>query len=144
MTNNLAKKKTESEQVAMLNTFVRVRLAPSKVHGIGVFAIRDIPKDTRIYADNMPEIFDLPHKQFSNLYPEVRELLLERWPQIINGSAFLYPDARMLAYMNHADVPNYDNKTDRTLRDIAQGEELFEDYRAVQGYAHVFPWLDKK
>src|SRR3990167_2280197 len=121
---NLARKKTETEQIGMLNTFVKMRIAPSKIHGVGTFAIRDIPKDTKLYADNMPEIFDLPYSRFYNLFPEVRELLLGRWPQIVNGSAFLYPDARMLAYMNHSEDANYDAINDRTLRDIEKGEEI--------------------
>lgn len=138
---NLATKKDDTTQIGMLNTFVRLRIAPSNVHGVGVFAICDIPTGTKLYTDQMPEIFTLPYAKFRKLMPHVRALLLERWPLITQGSAFLYPDARMVAYMNHSDEPNFDAKEDRTLRDIIEGEELTEDYRKIDGYAQVFPWL---
>lgn len=144
MTNLVNTKKTQQEQIAMLNTFVKVRIAPSKIHGVGIFAIADILKDTKLYADNMPEIFNVPYSSFKKLFPYVRALLLERWPLITKGSLFLYPDARMIAYMNHSDEANYDAKTDRTLRDIEHGEEITEDYRKIDGFEEIFPWLVKE
>ena len=35
------------------------RFAPSKIHGIGVFAIKDIPKDTQIFnlCNGLPNIY---------------------------------------------------------------------------------------
>lgn len=141
---NLAGKKDNETQIAMLNTFVRLRIAPSKIHGVGIFAVCDIPAETKLYTDNMPEIFNLPYQEFSKLFPHVRKLLLERWPQIVNGSAFLYPDARMLAYCNHNDEANYDAINDRTLRDIKEGEEVTEDYRKIPGFEKVFVWLADK
>lgn len=137
-------KKTQEEQIAMLNTFVKLRIGPSPIHGVGVFAITDIPKGTKLYTDNMPDIFGVPYASFDKLFPYVAKLLLERWPQIVNGSAFLYPDARMVAYMNHADEPNFDAVIDRTLRDIKYGEELTENYRLIPNSEQIFPWLKKE
>ena len=56
--------KEHSFQVAMLNTLAKIRLAPSDIHGVGVFAMRDIPKGEKLYADNQPEYFDLPYSEF--------------------------------------------------------------------------------
>lgn len=127
-----------------MNDRVKLRLQPSKVHGVGVFAIRDIKKGQKLYADLVPCIYNLPYSNFKFLFESVRELLLERWPNIVNGSAFLYPDARMQAYMNHSDTPNYDAVNDLALKTIKAGDEIFEDYRNIQNYAQIFPWLVKK
>lgn len=124
-----------------LNTYVKVKLAPSDIHGVGVFALRDIPKGQKLYADMMTKIYTLPHKQFRNLFPEVRQYLLERWPQVVNGSRFAYPDTRVVAFMNHSDTPNYDAKNDIVLEDIKEGEEITEDYRQIEGWEKVFTWL---
>ena len=39
---------TPQQQIDDLNKTVFCRLGPSKIHGIGVIAIRDIPEGTRI------------------------------------------------------------------------------------------------
>lgn len=137
-------KKSHDDQVAILNTLVKIRIAPSKIHGVGIVAITDIPAGTKLYADSVSEIYNLPYDRFKELYPHVRALLLERWPLITQGSLFVYPDARMIAYMNHSDNPNFDNQTDRAIRDIKAGEEITEDYRNIKGHEQLFPFLTKK
>ena len=128
--------------IAKLNTLVKLRLAPSKIHGVGVFAMRESPKGTKLYADNMPEVYHVPYSNFNKLFPDVAELLLERWPQIVNGSNFIYPDARMIAYMNHGgDESNYDAETDTLLLTVDKGEEITEDYRKILNYQKVYTWL---
>ena len=134
---------TQDQAIDLLNSHVKLRIAPSSIHGIGVFAIRDIPKGARLNADLAPIPYKVPYSSFNKLFPEIRELLLERWPQIVNGSAFCYPDVRLQAYMNHSEEPNYDARTDIVLKDITKGEEVTEDYRLINGYAQVYPWLTK-
>lgn len=124
-----------------LNNTVRIRIAPSPIDRVGIFAIRDIQKGTKLYADNAPVLYKISYSSFNKFLPEVRQLLLERWPQIVNGSAFLYPDSRLLAYMNHDDEPNYDAVSDTTLKDISAGSEVLEDYRKIEGYEKVYPFL---
>lgn len=129
--------------ITELNERVKLRLAPSKIHGVGVFAMRDIKRGEKLYVDHMPRVYSLRLADMDNLKPEIKALLLERWPQIVNGSNFIYPDARMLAYMNHSDEPNVDSKNDVALSDISSGDELTEDYRLIPNYKEVFDWLDK-
>lgn len=139
---------TNEEQIGLLNTIVNVRLAPSKIHGIGVFAIRDIPKLQRLWGNVPPQPFNLPYEEFDKLIPEVRQLLLERWPGIASKQSllgkgrFLYPDTLLQAYINHSDSPNYDPILDVTLRDIKAGEEILEDYRQIEGWQVAHKWLD--
>lgn len=131
----------KEEQVTRLNERVKVRIAPSPIHGVGVFAIRDISKGQRLYADNMIEVYSVRYADFNKLFKEVRELLLERWPRIVNGENFAYPDTRIVAYMNHSDTPNYDAEKDVLLQDVNVGEEITEDYRKIECYTQVFPFL---
>lgn len=127
--------------IKLLNEIVKVRIAPSKVHGVGVVAMRDLKKGEKLYLDAQFQWLDVPYKKFKELRPEVRELILERWPLVIKGSHFVYPDTRLQAYCNHSDFPNYDNKTDTTLTKIYAGEEITEDYKNIEGWETVYPWI---
>lgn len=128
----------------MLNELVKLKIAPSDIHGVGVVAMRNIKKDETLYADGQYQALDIPYKDFKNLRPEIAEYILGRWAPIVNGSHFIYPDSKMIAFMNHSDDCNYDAKTDTALRDILEGEEVTENYRIIPNYEKVFPWLAKK
>lgn len=133
-------------QIDELNERVKVRVAPSKIHGVGIFALRFIGKGQKLYADNMPVVYDLPYSFFGKLFPEVRQLLLERWPSIVNGNVFAYPTERVQALMNHAPTKeqiNYDAINDVTIKDIPAGTEIFENYKLIPGWEIAHIWLDK-
>lgn len=136
---------TQEEQITELNCTVKARLAPSKIHGVGVFAIMDIAKGQKAYC--IPRIerkwFNIPYGSLTKLLPEIRGLVLERWPSIINGSMFQSPndDAWLILFMNHSEEPNYDPKTDTTLKDIKKGEEITEDYRQMINHEKVYHFL---
>ena len=133
----------QKQQIIELNTFVKVRVAPSKKHGVGLFAMRDIFKGQKLYADMIPRGYDLRFSSFRELFPEVREYLLERWPQVINGSAFYFPDTRVQAFINHSTKPNYDAVNDVMLADCKVGKEILEDYRVIPRYDEVYKSFDK-
>jgi len=135
------KEKKIAQAIKVLNEIVKVRLGKSDIDGIGVIAMRDIKKGEKLYTDALVYAFDVPYKDFDKLRPEVAGLLLGRWPLITTGSHFFYPDAKHSAYLNHSDTPNYDAKKDKALKDIHAGEEVFEDYRVIEGHEKVFPWL---
>lgn len=136
--------KEQDIQIDLLNTTVKAKIAPSKIDGVGVFAIRDITKGERIYADQLPKVFNVPYGSLGKLFPEVKEIILARWPNIINGSKFISPDARLLSFMNHSIHPNYNTKDDTALKNIAKGEEITEDYFVMENVEKVFPWIVKK
>ena len=135
----------QDEQIDELNATVKCKLAPSKIHGVGVFAIMDIPKGQRVHCrpDQAGRIwYNVPYGSLSKLLPEIKELVLERWPSIVNGSNFTSPnDCWPICWMNHADTPNYEMHTDTALIDIKKGEEITEDYRKMINYGKVYPWL---
>lgn len=135
------REKKWKEAIFMLNDTSKIKVGPSQIHGVGVFALRDIAKDELLYADMIPNAFDIPFEMFDQINDEVRDIILGQYPQIVNGSHFLYPSTRMLTYLNHSDNPNYDAKTDKALRDIKKGEEITEDYKQIDNYKKVFKWL---
>lgn len=134
----------EEKQIETLIRWINCYIAPSDIHGVGIFAIRDIPEGTKLYLDIMPELFRLPYKKLKNNCPAyVHDTLVSRWPRVKLGEPFVYPDARYVAYMNHGgDDANYDAINDVALRDIKEGEELTEDYRKITGARQVYDFLD--
>lgn len=139
----------EETQINSLATTVKCTLKPSKVHGIGVFAIRDIAKGEQCFVAlrTKPIWYSIKpstlKKGLEKVYPELYRMILDRWPNVINGMAFLSPnfDARLLSFMNHSDTPNYDPVTDTALTDIKCGDELFDDYRVMPNYDRAFDFL---
>ena len=129
------------EAINLLNEVAKVRLAPSVIHGVGVVAMRHIKKGEKLYTDIIPHQLDIPYDKLKNLEPEIRQIVLEQFPQVVNGSHFLYPTTKFSAYLNHADTPNYDAKEDKALRSIKAGVEITEDYRLIPGFEKIYPWL---
>ena len=124
---------------------VKTKVAPSPVHGLGLFADQFIPKGTRIweYSEAVDSRFD--DSRLVGLTDQEHDELLRH--TYLNPRSGLYvvcgDDAR---YMNHADHPNtedvgYDeglvNGEGITIaaRDIQTGEEIFSDYRAFDADA---------
>ena len=137
---------TEQEkQIIELNRTVKCTLALSKIHGIGVFAIRDIKRGEKLYCIiESPERkwYTVLYKDFDKLIPEVKDLILQRWPAVVNGSPFLSPnEVYPSLFMNHSEDPNYRSLDDTALRDIYVGEEVTEDYGQVPNLCKIFPFL---
>lgn len=127
---------------------VKCRLAPSEVHGVGVVTIRSVKKGEQLFVRPIgpPRWYTLPYaslSKFDRVRPEIKELILDRWPSVINGSEFLSPnnELRLVSYVNHSYEPNYDPAQDVALRDIEKGEEVTEDYRIMPNWGKVFPWI---
>lgn len=134
--------KWEEQQAKILERWVNARLGASPIHGIGVFAVRDIKKGQKLYLDIAPQMFQLSYKRLTNQMPSyITEMILERWPTVMRGSAFMYPDTRFVAYMNHSDDANYDAYNDVALRDIEVGEEITENYREITDWETLYPFL---
>ena len=136
---------TIEEQIEELNREVKCHIAPSSIHGIGVFALRDIKKGENMHClpNDFRKWYAVPYLRLDELRPEVKELVLRRWPAIINGSSFLSPndDVWMISFMNHSDTPTYDVNTDSALENISAGEEVVENYRTMRNAEKIYPFL---
>ena len=133
------------DQIAELNLEVRCHIAPSKIAGVGVFALRNIKKGEKCYCfpNQFRKWYAVPYERLNELRSEIREVVITRWPSIINGSAFQSPndDVWIISFMNHSSVPNYSVDTDMALRDIKTGEEVVENYKLMRNYDIIYPWL---
>jgi SET domain-containing protein len=113
---------------------VFLRLRPSPLHGIGVFAILDIPKGTYVFSGDNEEMVwvkasatNSSHKEVKNLYRDFCVLRDGKYgcPRNFNVMTPAW-------YINHSDKPNLaaDEKFDfYTTRRIKKGEELTLSYR---------------
>lgn len=115
-------------------TFITLR--PSTVHGIGVFALRDIPKGCKtIFSRNVGNWIKVPIRDIEQL-PEASRNLVETYC-LYDETDYYLPDygfkvMDMVNYLNHSADPNVISVNDgdyfESLRDIAEGEELFVNY----------------
>lgn len=119
-----------------LNQTVWARLAPSEVNGIGVFAIRDIPKGqfyTNYFTENYRDTAKVFNEEdLNNALPEIRNLVLNLMLFEQNMPiAFYSPNmyAYLRSFLNHSNTPNTDGF--KTTQHIKKGEELTENYNTV-------------
>lgn len=133
-----------------LNDTVWATLGPSKINGVGVIAIRDIPRgqiltDYSVHNINKIRVFVLKSTDFAFLHPGVRDLILGR--TIFRKSQekfhFYSPnyEQTLQSFMNHSEEANSDGRV--ALRDIRKGEEITEDYRGLTNGEAIHP-LSKK
>ena len=128
-----------------LQTEVYCRLGVSPIHGIGVFAIRDIPKGAH------PLVSLLKIKEFSFSKKEIKKLPASVQKEVrmfcyYDKDEHLIPSIglnamNMAFYMNHSKKPNIKylkNNTLLSLKKIKVGEELFFDYDLAFDEEHHF------
>lgn len=107
-----------------LNHVVWCRIAPSPIHGVGVFAIRDIPKGTKVAGGN--SYYSRTNEEY--ILPEIWAIMQDRWCLLEKSEVLPNPnwDAVLQRFMNHSATPNTDGFC--ALRDIKKGEEVTEDF----------------
>ena len=122
-----------------------VALKPSAVHGIGVFAIRDIPKGCRsIFSRGVGEWIKLPIQEVEAL-PTHSRSLIETYC-LYDEEHYFVPDygfklMDLVLYLNHSSSPNIvsvnDGEQFEALVDIPSGTELLVNYGEIveiEGY----------
>ena len=119
------------------DTYVMIK--PSPLHGIGVFAIRDIPKGTRdLFSQGVGEWIKLTIAEVEALPKHSRDLVENHC--LFDEDHYYVPDygfklVDLVVYLNHSDTPNVIsiNEGDyfEATRDIAAGEELLLDYGTI-------------
>lgn len=131
---------TQKEFLADLETNIYCRLQSSPVHGIGIFAIRDIPKGRDPFPGcRIPRWHAIPLDSLladEKIPAEVKAFAQAIFP--VRGKTFCFPDHSLNAidisyFLNHSNRPNVVARQDgnrfMALRKIKKGEELFSDYR---------------
>ncbi len=130
---------TKEELLQELSQEMYAMLRPSPVHGIGVFAMRDIPKGCRtIFSRNVGEWIKLPIADVEKL-PDHSRNLVETYC-LYDEEHYYVPDygfkvMDMVNYLNHSSSPNIISVNDgeyfEALTDIAAGEELLVNYGSI-------------
>ncbi len=122
---------------------VKTRVGPSRIHGLGLFAVEPIARHTPVwrFLPGFDRVFSAA--EIAALPPLARDHL--RWFGFVgreDGCLILSGDHA--CFMNHASPPNTGAPPDAmspvttvALRDIAAGEELTCDYFAFDADA---PW----
>jgi len=112
---------------------VYARLQASPIHGVGLFAIRDIPKGTYIFPDDNEELVWIHRDELSRLSPEQRKLYDDFC--IVKGDFYGCPrsfnELTPAWYLNESASPNVGCDSEYrffAIRDIKKGEELTVDY----------------
>ncbi|MEK7640520.1 MAG: SET domain-containing protein [Patescibacteria group bacterium] len=113
---------------------VWTRLMPSKISGVGVFAIKDIPANTNLFGDDDVKMIKLKESELVGMDVETKKLYDDFC--VIRGDKYICPqdfnDITIGWFINHSgENPNVvcdKNLVFHSLREIRQGEELTLDY----------------
>ncbi len=119
---------------------IYTRLAPSKIQGVGVFAIRDILKGTNIFSNDKSKMIWIDESEIKNIDPEVKKLY-DDFCVIKNGKYGCPKNFNTLTvgwYLNESkenlNVRCIKDYNFIAIRDIKNGEELFIDYSTFSEY----------
>lgn len=124
---------------------------PSPIHGVGLFARTLIPAHTVWWHAQLADLIPLTGLQFEALRASApspqRDAVMEAflyYGYYVKGFDMLFFIPDNSRYLNHSSAPNSAVSPDSeglrsvTLREIAAGEELVEDYRTYD----TCPWAN--
>jgi len=132
---------TKEDIIKDLENNVYCRIQRSDIHGVGVFAIKEIPRGTNPFVTyTNVEIIPVPEKEImgNRNIPDTVKDMIKAFYVVQDG--MVYCDARSLNeinvtyFLNHSKTPNLDveeiDEESRftTNRNISIGEELTSNY----------------
>lgn len=107
------------------------------MHGVGVFALRDIPKNTNIFPNSVKKYTGISVDELiaQKLDPEIYQILEDFFVEE-DGKLFILKnginDLDISHYLNHSDFSNvsFDEKTSSFIssKDIKKDEEIVMNY----------------
>ncbi len=120
---------------------IETRVAPSAIHGLGLFAVKFIPRGTPVWKFQPGFDREFSSTEFAALPPEAQRHL--RWFAFLDAaSAGWNLSGDHACFMNHSPAPNTGAPprgnlpvVTVALRDIAAGEEISCDYFAFDAEA---------
>jgi uncharacterized protein len=127
------------------NLYTRLR---ASAHGIGVFALREIPKNFRLFEGDCVAAVRVPQNIVDRIQDdELRQMYVDFCP-LRNGHFIAPTDFNQLTmswYMNHSEHANVTADDDlqfTSVRSIAKDEELTIDYTSLGHDAthHIASW----
>ena len=133
-TRRAATRRSRRRKRQLPHEHVYARIGLSRIHGVGVVAIRDIPVGTRLFRDEDERAVWVRRGVVRRL-PRHLRALYEAFGMLWGDWLGVPRTFNMLTvgwYLNHSDEPNVEADDDgrfHTLRRIRRGEELTADYR---------------
>lgn len=129
-------KKKEKLFKDLANTWCR--LAPSGIQGVGVFAIRDIPKGIHPFLWGTEDWICVNKEELADIPPEVFGLI-KTYCIFKEGKYWLpkygFKMWDMVTFLNHSKKSNVvsirDGEDFVTIKPIRKGEELFVNYNDI-------------
>lgn len=108
-------------------------VAPSAVHGLGVFSTGFVPAGAKVWTFNPIIDREIAQSDLLDLPPHI-VVLIERHAQYKAERGVFLLSGDGDHFMNHADDPNIDDHGADMFarRDIQPSEELFCDYRVTK------------
>ena len=133
-------KKEFDEEIRIVQTIIECtycRIKPSKVNGVGVFAIRNIASKTSLFPEcaRYDKQFKVKKELFDSSDDNVKEMVYDFFS---HRDGFFYIPYRTLnslsmgGYINHSDSPNakFDERGSVcSIKDIEKGDEISIDYK---------------
>ena len=129
--------------IEFIKNKIYYRLQPSSIHGVGLFAIKDIPEGTSINdeIDELEERIAIPKSKLKDVDGNILKLLNDYFVSDDDCYKFYFPiNYKWMHnfFMNHSSNPNFDCVSGLTTRDIKEGEEITEDYSVLHDmYEHI-------
>lgn len=131
-------------------TYCRIKI--SKIEGVGIFAIRDIPANTNpFYGIHPQKWYKIPVTQFKKYDPEIYKMIDDFYVIESTGSAWLPENGLngmdISFFLNQSRYPNIyttnDGENFLTCRLIKKGEELTIAYATYNGDTKWFLLLEQ-
>jgi len=115
-----------------LTKCVMTRLRPSPLHGIGVFAIRDIKKGENVFSAwwGKTAIYDISKSEFESFSDELQDFIraMRGYPykvKLFNGCTYGFTNHYINTQFENGTVDCF---THEALTDISINDELFSNY----------------
>lgn len=128
---------TKEQVIKHFKNDVYCRLKPSKISGVGVFAIRDIPAGIDPFKEEEDTTYvPISKEELAEIHPNVLRLIKNLF--ILSEGVYWIPEQGVHTlpithFLNHSENPNLaidkDGAIITTKRKINEGEELTVDYR---------------
>lgn len=135
--------------LGQLDEIAETRMSP--IHGLGLFAKVDIPAGTVWWSARPETVLLISQAQYKTLIGSTRNPLSEQFLRVLSTYCYYAAslDSLILCldnarFVNHSENPNSGESASKealvavALRDIKQGEEIFENYFQYD----ECPWVD--
>lgn len=134
------------EAYSYILNHVFVKLKPSKISGVGVFALRDIPSSTLLFKPWQGEsgMYPIPESKLrelpTELYYHIKDIFLyapdfpldtDTYVQLTKGCHWVYTTPYYFVNSGGSKA-NIDRNTLMSTRNIRAGEEVLSNYRRYE------------